>query len=196
MTTDLIQRQQARFPLAHAHAQAVTAQIPPPDSRAIFTRLDQAAASNRPGKRIRLILEAADLLVAPALPLAPCRKGCSHCCHQAVTITEAEARKLAEVSGRNIAALPRDIVPSTDAELAGVPCPFLVDGACSVYAVRPLACRLLINLDRDALLCQIVPGQPAQVPYLDTRQFAQLAAVLLQGQNLADVRQFFPAVES
>lgn len=62
------------------------------------------------------------------------------------------------------------------------PCPFLRDGGCSVYDVRPMACRLLLNLDDDDLLCQLVHGQAIPVPYANGQQ---LKAVFQMAQPAA-----------
>lgn len=82
----------------------------------------------------------------------------------------------------------------------GQPCPFLeVDptsgpgaGVCTVYEVRPLACRQLVNLDRDALLCHLVPNRDVQVPYLNVKVQAVVQMDLLGvGQRVADIRSWF-----
>lgn len=81
----------------------------------------------------------------------------------------------------------------------GVPCPFLsAQGDCSIYASRPLACRRLVHLDDDALLCRLVSetglGTPVGPPTRDVRLDQ---AVDLQcmgpGQLLADLRDGFTA---
>lgn len=84
----------------------------------------------------------------------------------------------------------------------GEPCPFLAQdpaagpgaGRCTIYASRPLACRQLVNLDRDALLCHLVPGRDVQVPYLNVRQHAAIQMEALGiGQRFADIRAWFGA---
>lgn len=66
-----------------------------------------------------------------------CRKGCNHCCHYRVLITEQEAALISEYSGakQKKPKRARDIFSTPD------PCPFLKKGACSIYPVRPLSCR-------------------------------------------------------
>lgn len=82
----------------------------------------------------------------------------------------------------------------------GQPCPFLeVDptsgpgaGVCRVYEVRPLACRQLVNLDRDGLLCHLVTDRDVQVPYLNVKVHAVVQMDLLGvGQRVADIRSWF-----
>lgn len=72
-------------------------------------------------------------------------------------------------------------------------CTFLVDGSCSIYEHRPLACRNQINLDRDALMCELVEGSAPQVPYADmTPHKAAYIQLFGFGQRYADIREWFP----
>jgi Fe-S-cluster containining protein len=93
-----------------------------------------------------------------------CARGCAMCCHLRVMATPAEvlglaayirgsldadglsalAARISETAAR-IRALPRDRVLATN-----VPCPLLVDGACSMYPARPLNCRAYHSLDVEA----------------------------------------------
>jgi Fe-S-cluster containining protein len=103
-----------------------------------------------------------------------CKRGCAHCCYQAVPISVVEAEFLAEW----IRTLPIDqqqelarrfretVLKLSAADLTEslahmvwnspteatfnlaldylyqrIPCPFLEDGACSIYPIRPFACR-------------------------------------------------------
>ena len=46
-----------------------------------------------------------------------------------------------------------------------VPCPFLVEGSCSIYAVRPFACRRQVSI--DASLCEkALDGDDANFPFI------------------------------
>jgi len=69
----------------------------------------------------------------------PCRRGCDHCCrhlHAEPALTEAEWQRIEAVVGT-------EQVRQRLVDFAGPPyaCPFLDDGACSIYDVRPVACR-------------------------------------------------------
>lgn len=84
-----------------------------------------------------------------------CRVGCWYCCYLKVgvrpeeafaivdfireTFTPERSRELREAVAANAKVMRR----STDAEqlAATLKCPFLVDGACSIYEVRPARCR-------------------------------------------------------
>jgi Fe-S-cluster containining protein len=204
----LAEAQAARGPVALARAKAAVASLSGRGRDAGAAELLRGAQkAARRGKRIRLILEAGSAWVAPLAPLAACREGCAACCHLPVAITSAEAQLLSQASGRpvetpvggqSVAELMED--PTAAAALASGPrsgpvgpCPFLAGERCGVYADRPLACRLHMNLDADALLCQVVPGRPAQVPYADTRRMLAYALALQADEVLADIRDFFPA---
>lgn len=99
-----------------------------------------------------------------------CREGCAGCCHMAVHATWPEAVALADrLSARQTADLVGYIerlqaalpgLPDLKSYLKGHrqalgPCPFLdSQGACSVYAARPLACRALLST-RPAAWCTV-----------------------------------------
>lgn len=85
-----------------------------------------------------------------------CRRGCTYCCHVNVIATPLEAARLAAAIG---AGRRRDLeraVLAAGETLAGLdararlarkaPCPLLAGDACSLYEVRPLACRALVSV--------------------------------------------------
>lgn len=86
-----------------------------------------------------------------------CRRGCAFCCYVDVVVTPIEAIRLAR-SG-----------PKRSPAPAGrrSPCPLLVDGACSVYATRPLACRAIFSTDARQCEAGYLGADDAAVPSLD-----------------------------
>jgi Fe-S-cluster containining protein len=121
--------------------------------------------------------------------LLACKKGCSTCCSRPVGTTAPSVlriaawlrehrtpEELAEVR-RRIAALddvthgkmwtPRDRPPN--------PCALLVDGACSVYEVRPFACRAWNAVDVEE--CKRAMGQDWTALRFDLFQRTTFAAV-------------------
>ncbi len=91
-----------------------------------------------------------------------CRRGCDFCCHlrvmvrphEAIALYRALATHLPQQQAREVRQRVLDnasrigrLGPGGHAA-ARVACAFLVDGACSVYAVRPLACAGFHSLDR------------------------------------------------
>lgn len=146
-------------------------------------------------KRLIWLREAVATATGAIAPHAACKPACPGCCYQPVMVTQAEAQVIARESGAKLAQPPKWRREAA-VEFTGQACPFLKESRCSIYAHRPIACRLLLNMDKDALMCQIVPGSPAQVPYADLRQFNPL---LLQAHDgideaakMADLREFFP----
>jgi hypothetical protein len=163
--------------------------------------------------KIEALWRAVDEVGAIAKPRSACRKGCSHCCHISVLIPAQEAALI----GRRIGVKPAKVTGITqrgDIE-AGYhnPCPFLKDGACSIYASRPLACRQQFNMDTDALLCELI-GVPPKVPYLNLMDYQTALAMMTTHRreirmpnphtgrmgpgveyvspDVGDIREFFP----
>jgi Fe-S-cluster containining protein len=98
----------------------------------------------------------------PAQPIA-CTSKCDFCCHQKVAATIPEAFGIAawlsekpDAEQQRVRAASR-LLHDTTAELddfgrvrSGLPCPLLVDGDCSTYEIRPLACRAAYSFSRPA----------------------------------------------
>lgn len=157
-------------------------------------------------QRVLWLQRAASAWARPLEAVGACRTGCAHCCHIPVALSRKEAELLARASGRRMTeprtpvrpALLSDPAPikAATARLqqwpTGTPCPFLADQTCSVYAARPLVCRMLINLDDDDLLCRQSAEGPAEVPYADSRVLRALALAAQPAEVLADLRDFFP----
>jgi Fe-S-cluster containining protein len=92
-----------------------------------------------------------------------CRAGCDHCCHQSVGATPPEAlaiwdhlqaalteAELAVVAARVAEAHRRDQgLSAADRFSPDHPCPFLRAGQCTIYDVRPLACRGMNAFDAN-----------------------------------------------
>ncbi|OLN25148.1 protein of unknown function UPF0153 [Desulfovibrio sp. DV] len=88
-----------------------------------------------------------------------CRAGCHACCLQPIPVSSLEVQGLRWFALTHLSARPARLVGAAlllpPAE-PGLACPFLVDGACSVYALRPMACREYIVFGR--------PCQPGERP--------------------------------
>lgn len=106
------------------------------------------------------VYEPFDAIVRDAGTDLTCGPGCDDCCHRLVVCTRIEALALAEYlnEGGRLAPRARAIedhagalrqaIEGPASETQGhhwferrVPCPFLADGRCAVYALRPLSCR-------------------------------------------------------
>ncbi len=79
--------------------------------------------------------------------VAACHAGCDQCCRQPIPVTPLEVLALHSHARHR---LPQDRLAGRVDRLAAfqgdkkdmtLPCPFLWDGSCMVYPVRPVACR-------------------------------------------------------
>ena len=126
-----------------------------------------------------------------------CAKGCSYCCSLEVNSYPQETFRIArELSGRaDVQAVVAKLSehaernpPGTD-RLQREPCPLLVDQACSIYDVRPLACRKCVSLDVEQCrqMSETVPG--------DAEMYYKTEAVTL-GMKAAYARNKRPSEPS
>lgn len=165
--------------------------------------LVQATNAKTATQRVHWLRKSAQAITGAVAPLAACRKGCSHCCSISVVISRAEATVIAKETGRTLSAAAGFEVDLESDEIErareamtqkykGTPCVFLEAGQCQIYEHRPLACRLLLNLDEDDLLCQLVPdAEPPRVPYLNTRAHELRALLAFGNQQYDDIRAWF-----
>lgn len=160
----------------------------------IHLQLDAAERHRRGAKALEWSRKAADTLGVALAPIAACGRGCNACCHQPVMLFASEARQIGKEIGRVPKVVPlalRERKPNWRG--AEHPCQFLRNGECSIYAHRPMACRLLFNMDRDSLLCEHA-DQPSQVPYFNAREIELRVAAIACGdptEYLAEMNDFF-----
>lgn len=156
-------------------------------------------ASTEPARRLYWMREINQMFDYAMQGIAPCKAGCDACCHMATFISVHEADRIAAATGRPRAD-PADRCTLDDIEddrtrFNGVPCAFLVDHQCSIYTDRPHVCRVHFSVDRDNLLCQIVPGEAIKMPSFDNTNMNVLA-LMVDGDpseaKMADIREFFP----
>lgn len=138
-------------------------------------------------------------------PYTPCKAGCSACCHMAVTITEAEAQRIAKATG-----LPYETLEPCTLEMAESgelerrrleaiakytthACPFLMDNKCSIYEVRPTPCRLYHTIHTDNSLCQH-DGQEHLIPAINLMTLEIASVAPNMNTPFGDIREFFPNV--
>jgi Fe-S-cluster containining protein len=92
-----------------------------------------------------------------------CRSGCAWCCYQGVAVIPIEAVAIARHVEARFSAAERGALDErlarAQAQTAGLSmherarlmlaCPFLVEGRCSIYEVRPFRCRGIHSRDAD-----------------------------------------------
>lgn len=125
-----------------------------------------------------------------------CTAGCAFCCHLQVRVTALEAIAVTAslkddshaAQRAAVAAVAPDVRKlSADARRAArIPCALLVEGMCSVYQSRPVACRALYSTDAKA--CEQVLMAPPGAPLPPVRSPAvprALADTFAAGVNAA-----------
>jgi Fe-S-cluster containining protein len=114
------------------------------------------------------------------LPALDCHKGCATCCTLRVTATAPEVLMLARfIRAVHPGLMQRGVdlpkqVAEADSKTQGIGetdrvsvrqrCPFIAQGVCVIYQVRPLACRGLASYDRHAC-AQAASGKIDAIPY-------------------------------
>jgi hypothetical protein len=130
-------------------------------AQVVKAKLDETGNVRRASEAAELVQALAETSIAarpPTKQQIACTRGCSYCCHTFVAITPPEAFRLAAaVRSGHAAGMTPDVVRerarpqigvAPEARIGGkLPCPLLVEGACSVYRFRPLVCRQATSLD-------------------------------------------------
>ncbi len=144
----------------------------------VLAVLERAPTLERMLELARRVMASTSRLVTALLARAPegsvaCRAGCAHCCHQVVAVSPPEALAIFDHLRRSRGAAELEILKArvralherarglSSAERFSPehPCAFLEAGNCSIYEVRPLACRGVNSL--DAAECESRLHDPA-----------------------------------
>lgn len=142
--------------------------------------------------RLEKIRLAGKIFNEALMPLSACSNGaCNHCCHIPVAISKTEAEIIGNAVGRKPRKLP-GILEFKREYGYHMPCPFLKNGACSIYASRPFACRAHLSLDVNDRLCKLLPDITVPVPLADVRQLQSAYVQAGAGEEMADIRDYFP----
>lgn len=124
------------------------------------------------------------------LPPLACRKGCGTCCRIQVVATAPEVlmvaryiRAMADGFRKVGIDLPARLAAtaaspgSTGTMALGRECPFLAEGICVIYPVRPLACRGHVSFNEDACVAAL-EGEADEVPVSESHRTVR---ALVQG---------------
>ena len=158
------------------------------------------ALANRPdsvAKKYDKLLSIAVVVMDKVLPHTPCAQQCSHCCHMAVTILDEEAKRIAQFLGRRYEKQAHyktamDVAEYHDRVITKylrVPCTFLKAGKCSVYEVRPFACRLHHTVSPTNECCDLKVLRVT--PAVNLAFLEKTHAHILQNQGFGDIRDYF-----
>ena len=165
-------------------------------------RIDRNPHLSNRSKRFHLTRVATEFS-AFITPLTACKNRCSHCCNMATAISQEEAN----IIGEHLDIVPMpvtfnlfDFYNSNGHQdtYMGVPCTFLSpEGACTIYDVRPMACRLHHSLEDSPDLCKMGVTQEVGVIniYDIHHAYINATAVVANGGAIGDIRQFFPLPE-
>lgn len=142
--------------------------------RALETELERAAS---PAQRARIAMAVADAAASafsedfPNQPVRECRAGCNACCHLYVMAPPGVAEAIVEhllvgLDASALAALRQDLERAAaaagammDPSLLKRRCPLLgEDGLCTIYDVRPPACRAFTS--QSAAACRSLVFDP------------------------------------
>jgi Fe-S-cluster containining protein len=145
--------------------------------------------------KISKIYALVDEFGAAAKDFVACKNGCAACCHMNVTISAIEAKHIETATGKARAALSESRTHDL-AEFSGKPCPFLKDSSCSIYDVRPYACRQHVSFDTTNYWCQPERSHQKVLPKVGfngaEEAFFNVAGRATHG-IFGDIRDFFPS---
>lgn len=152
----------------------------------------------KPLVKLARIRKSVETLFAYASEHVACKMGCAYCCHQAIDISRLEAEFIQGKTGIKHVHISNPPLRDPLDFSEKTPCPFLKQGACSIYEYRPVICRIAVNLDRDSYWCKFEnwhkPGGAVPKPTFHSVYSAYTELHDKASSIMADIRDFFPAV--
>lgn len=196
-----LQFQAARMRSREADAE-ITARAPWLVMDALEVQVKKITSENAsPRAKFGKLMGLADRIHDAIAPSAICHVGCDHCCRIAVEISTLEAERISAAIGRAPIKMPvydRAAVQAAKEKrhtYYAIPCTFLVEGRCSIYAVRPIACRVFFSLNDTPFFCHTdLDPEATDVGQRNlTPLWHGLANLMMQAKvAYADIREFFP----
>lgn len=140
-------------------------------------------------RKLNRLYELMDELSAHVDRFTPCSKGCNHCCTYPVTVSEIEIQNIENSTGVKRNAI---IVKQERGKLT--PCPFLKNGACSIYDARPFVCRMHVTITETNEWCKPENAFEYSFPLLSFTEINKsydLIRVESGKPSLVDIRDVF-----
>lgn len=186
---------------AARNGEAIDARMGKERREALIARLDACVTGVGTAEtRLRELYAIVDEWMSYNGENVACRRGCNHCCHIAVAVFEDEAKMIGAHLNVEPEKPPRYRMDFNDVPFGpSFPCTFLKNGECSIYEHRPLNCRTHVNMDVDALLCEMRDGACYSAPLMNSVLFncayiyiCAPGAQFGEQPKLAELREFFP----
>ncbi len=131
-----------------------------------------------------------------------CKKGCEYCCHQAVFANSYELHYLGNYINEKFYTPNKDqVINKAVAKDKAVlkldekqmlsyksPCPLLIDGACSAYEARPMACRIYLSMDLPSCL-EFFKNPDSATSYPQLLEFPLMAGRMMNEGFTAALRE-------
>lgn len=140
-------------------------------------------------KKLRHLHKVSGLIAEGVAPFIACARGCSACCHYNVHLLPIEAELIEKHSGAK-----RSRGLHTQQDFTGTPCPFLCDGQCSIYEVRPMSCRRHVAFTKTAYWCAPDRCSDIELPQLRFSEVDAAFEHIVQEDgryDISDIRQQF-----
>lgn len=113
-----------------------------------------------------------------------CEKGCNHCCHYEIAITDLEV----EYIKSKIKIKKSNLNPFAKS------CPFLKKGICSIYEYRPFICRRHLSIADTSKWCKLAVCNDYKFPLINLSEIDKCYVYLVGSQgmeSLKDIRKAF-----
>jgi len=135
-------------------------------------------------KKLELLYSEMEAIYEFIHKFTACKKGCNHCCHYEIAITDLEIEYIkSKVKTKKIKPSP-----------FGQACPFLKKGICSIYEYRPFICRRHLSIADTANWCELDVCNEYEFPLINLSEIDKSYAYLIGRQgmgSLVDIRQAF-----